>query len=72
MKLIVPKLAVHAVGLEQFGVRAALDGLAVTHDDDFIHLDHRCQAVGREDHGTALGDLEQRAVDRRFRGLIEG
>ena len=52
-------------------VRAALDRLAARDHDDLVHLDHRGQAVGRPDHGAPLRDLQQRAVDRGFRGLVE-
>ena len=69
--LVVPEPAIDAVRREQFGVRPALDRLAAGEDDDLIHLDDRRQAMRRPDHGPALGDLEQRAVDRGLRGLIE-
>ena len=71
MALVVPQLAIDAVLSQQLSVAAALDGAASGNDDDFVHLDHRGQTVGRPDHGAALGDLQQRAVDRGLRGLVE-
>src|SRR6185312_8309381 len=69
--LVVPESAIHAVGGKQLLVRTALDRLAARYHDDLVHLHHRGQAMGREDHGTALGDLEQRTVDRGLGGLVE-
>ena len=42
VKLVVPELPVHAVSLEQLGVRAAFDGLAVADDDDLSELLDSC------------------------------
>ena len=69
--LVVPELAVGAVGFEQLRVRAALDRLAVRDHDDLVHFDHRRQAMRRPDHGAPLRHLQQRAVDRGLRGLVE-
>src|SRR6266852_4161774 len=65
--LIVPQLSIHAIGGEQLGMRAALDRLAARYHDDLIHIDHRCQAVGREDHGAALPTAYRRVRRPRCR-----
>ena len=69
--LVVPELAIDAVLRQQLRMRAALDRLTARDHDDLVHVDHRGQAMGRPDHGAAPGDLEQRAVDRGFRGLVQ-
>ncbi|MNT87633.1 hypothetical protein D3C72_2280760 [compost metagenome] len=67
-----------AVGSQQLGMRAALDQLALIHDQDHVGLFNGRQTVSDDQRGTALHHMIKRRLDmplglgvQRRGGLIE-